>query len=215
MPENYTPQPWTPDPWQPDPSVLPPVSGGGDYRLNPPEFMPFGPSYTEPEEDGQAVGYLPPPTAGDVGYRPGFAPGMGVSYGPRQVMGSLYGGRGSWLGNAGQALAGAAGSAALGPLGATLGGLIGRILYNRATEPFSATTFPEGYTYEDYQRDQNLPSNFLSRRREGSSRFSQGELSPSNLPMYGAPGSLLPAVFAGERGSAMPGGGQAPVVEQR
>lgn len=213
MPENYTPQPWTPQPWQPDPSVLPPVGGGGNFQLNPPAFMPYGPSNTMPGEEGeQATGYLPPPTAGDIGYRPGFAPGASITGGPRQLVGSLYGGRGSFLGNAGQAIAGAAGSAAMGPLG----GLISRLLYNRTADPFTATVFPEGYTYENYQRDQNMPSNFLSRRREGSGRFSQGEMNLSSLPMERSAHQYMPAVFAGQRGSVLPGGGgQAPVVEQR
>lgn len=212
MPENYTPQPWTPQPWQPDPNVLPPVSGGGGGNLVAPPTMPYVTPPTQPGEEGQAPGYVAPPTAGDIDYRPGFAPGMGISGGPRQLVGSLYGGRGSWLGNLGQYAAGAAGSAALGPLG----GLIARILYNRATDPMTATVFPEGYTYEDYQRDQNMPSNFLSRQREGSTRFSQGEMDLSNLPIERSPQQYMPTVFAGQRGNILPGGGgRGPITDMR
>lgn len=215
MPENYTTQPWTPQPWQPEPNVLPPVSGAGNFQLNPVEPMPYAPVPNQPSEDenaGTAPGYLPPPTAGDIAYRPGFAPGMGLSGGPKQLVGNLYGGRGSFLGNAGQAIAGAAGSSVLGPLG----GLIARILYNRTTDPMTATVFPEGYTYEDYQRDQNMPSNFLSRQREGSTRFSQGEMNLSNLPIERSPQQYMPTVFAGQRGNILPGGGgRGPITDMR
>lgn len=210
---------FNPGTWQPQPFT--PGSGPGTFQPTPP-FRPLpnpnipATNLPQPTPGVEPSPYVPPNAGDVVDLRPGFAPGMGISSGPRQLVGNLYGGQGSILGNLGQYGAGAAGSALLGPAGGILGSLIGRLLYNRVTEPFSATVFPEGYTYEDYQRDLNAPSNFLSRQREGSTRFSQGEMDLSNLPIERSPQQYMPTVFAGQRGNVLPGGGgRGPITDMR
>lgn len=168
--------------------------------------------------------YVPPEGgAGVIDDRPGFVPGTGYygpglgggGMGPRQLFGGLYGGgEGGWLNLGGGLLSGLAGSALFGPAGGFLGSLLYRRIFDDGRAQRDPLEMMEifGYNYDEMGGKRNP---MQSRQREGSTRFSSGEMDLSNLPMYGAPGSLLPAVFAGERGSAMPGGGQAPVVEQR
>lgn len=217
MPQNY----FNPGTWQPAP--FNPGTGGDQYGFNPAP-MPQ-PRYT-PENPYM---YLPQPTPGVVPspYVPSDPGAVLPPPSPTAYMRPVGGGSGPLpsisFGNIGGRILSpfssgvregvldrllGAGAGILGSMsGVPLGGLIAGLLYDRM---FNAQApDPErmeavfGPNWEEMRSARNP---MQSRQRPGSTRFSQGEMDLSNLPMYGAPGSLMPAVFAGERGSVVPGG---------
>jgi hypothetical protein len=225
MSETWESGTWTPTPW-------------GDYGGRNPIYYGALPdiNFPQPTPGVEPSPYVPPSDSGAGGAvideRPGFAPGNYFSS-PGTGLPSI---------NVGSLAARAAGGALGGPLGSMAANMLYNRFFgpdrNALPPPLIRNpSLPSGYDVPYFIRDPNLEGEvpqqdadgymdwldqqptqgnvMRSRQREGSTRFSQGEMDLSNLPMYGAPGSLLPAVFAGERGSALPGGGQAPVQEMR
>jgi len=208
MPQNWTPQPWTPQPW-------------GDFGGDQPRqygTLPQLPvtNYPQPTPGVEPSPYVPDNPGDVIDTRPGFGPGVGGYRGPGGSPGINLPFMGGYSGPGQPINWRRTGAGFLGSLlGGPAGGILAKVLYDefgfRQRDPLEMMEI-FGTNYEEMGARRNP---MQSRQREGSTRFSQGEMDLSNLPMYGAPGSLMPAVFAGERGSAMPGGGQAPMVEQR
>jgi len=218
MPQNY----FNPGSWQPAP--FNPGTGGDQYGFNPaplpqPRYTPENPYayYPQPTPGVEPGPYVPDNPSAVLDLRPGYVPGLtygnpgGVPSSGLPFLGGVGSGEGFNWKRTGTSLLG-------GLLGGPIGSVLSKVIYDRFfgpdPAPFDAQTFPKGYTYDDYQRDMRTPNTFHSRRRPGSTRFSQGVIELSDLPIIGAPGSLMPAVFAGEKRTGLPGG-QTVYTEQR
>lgn len=216
MPSNWTPRPWSPTPgFGGQPAPLP--------RINPvgPATQYYGPGPIDPNAPVQPA--LPTNPGAVIDLRPGYAPGNYFGFGGSGLPPLNYGRIGAQ----------AAGGILGGPLGSLAANMLYNRFFGTDTAALPPPlirnpNLPSGYDvpyfirdpdiegevpqqdadgYMDWLDQQQAQRNLMqSRRRPGSTRFSQGEMDLSNLPMYGAPGSLMPAVFAGERGSPLPGG---------
>jgi len=219
MPYNY----FNPGTWQPAP--FNPGGGGDQYGFNPapspqPRYTPDNPyaympqptpgAEQRPYVPSNASGVLPPtsPTA----Y---MTPGVSNTGGGLPSVGGMAGLAGryfspfssnvreGWLDRFGGLGATALGVAS----GVPLGGLIAGLLYDKIFNAQPRDPERMEAAFGPYWEEMGARRNAMqSRQRPGSTRFSQGEMDLSNLPMYGAPGSLMPAVFAGQRRSILPDG---------
>lgn len=199
QPSEWTPGGWTPS-WQPS---TPPQEGGGGFYLPPIDFGPTAPGepspyvpappppdYVDPRNYGPPGPAIPGnfPAPGIFARRPEGA-ASGFSNLRRGISGRFGGTRGR--------IGGLLGSAIAGPVGALLGSFVANLLGNRGQEiemPMSSSDYFERL----YGSDQPA-SNFHSQR--SGTRFVQGEIDPSGLPMDRSAHQYMPPVFAGDRTS--------------
>lgn len=217
---------FNPGSWQPGP-IDPNVGGQSFSPLPPIQFKPNPdmPVVNLPQPTpGVTPGpYVPDNPSNAIDTRPGFAPGanyygspIGGVMGPRQFFGNLYGGGNGGLVNfGGGLLSGLAGGALFGPAGSFLGNLLYKRIFNNDRAQRDPLEMMEIFG-SDYEQMGGVRNPMQSRVREGSTRFSQGEMDLSNLPIERSPQQYMPAVFAGERVDILPGGGgRGPIREMR
>lgn len=205
QPSGWSPGGWSPQGWSPSGQPSTPPQGGGDggFYLPPVDFGPTVPGETTPYVPAPPPpDYVDPRNYGPPGPAvPGNFPAPGVfarrPEGTSGIFGDIRRGYSDRFGGTRGRIGGLLGTAIAGPVGGLLGSFVANLLGGRGQEiemPMSSSD----YFAELYGTDQPA-SNFHSQR--SGTRFVQGEIDPSGLPMDRSAHQYMPPVFAGDRTS--------------
>ena len=204
---SWQPSGWTPGGWSPSwqPSTPPQGGGDGGFYLPPVDFGPTAPGETTPYVPAPPPsGYVDPRNYGPPGPAiPGNFPAPGVFSTPsfagigRSFRDARRGFSDNFGGTRGR-VGGLLGSAIAGPVGGLLGSFVANLFGRNSGEPIEMPMSSSDYFAELYGTDQPA-SNFHSQR--SGTRFVQGEIDPSGLPMDRSAHQYMPPVFAGDRTS--------------